>query len=156
MGSETYANTSTDDDSISTFITAVANLAAQCDHDNTSMSQLLETNQTMQTNFSAIMKELESIRHHMNYTNVHATTVQDRKGPPSSIHEVPHIQQTTPPDTPYSIKSRTSTLIFEHHLDAKSLYMNIQKPAHHGAQGELMHGTQDSQKISINVTACTS
>ncbi len=92
----------------------------------------------------------------MNYITAHATTVQDRKSSPSSIYEVPHIQQTTPPDTPYSIESRTSTLIYEHHLDAKSLYMNIQKPAHHGAQGELMHSTQDFQKISINVTACTS
>ncbi len=49
-----------------------------------------------------------------------------------------------------------STLIHGPHMDAKPIFMNIHKLAHHEAQGELMHGTLDQQKIKINVTACIS
>ncbi len=43
-----------------------------------------------------------------------------------------------------------------HHLDAKQLYTNTLKHAHHGAQDELMHSTPDQHKITIIVTACSS
>ena len=93
----TYNNFTTNDVSISHFNTAVANLAAQHACDKATMSQLLETNQTMQNNLNAIMQEIQSIRHQMIFSNSHATTVQDNHGLPSSIYAAPLIQQTTSP-----------------------------------------------------------
>ncbi len=72
-------------------------LSAQCAQDTAPMIQLLETNQLMSNNMNAIMQELQSIRHKMNYSISHATSVLDRHGSPSSIYAEPCIQQTTPP-----------------------------------------------------------
>ncbi len=55
-----------------------------------------------------------------------------------------------------SIESTTSIPNHGHHLDAKQLYTNTLKHAHHGAQDELMHSTPDQHKITIIVTACSS
>ncbi len=52
----TYANIATDDDSMSNFNTAVANLATQYTQDNATKGQLLETNQTMQNNLNTIIQ----------------------------------------------------------------------------------------------------
>ncbi len=100
LGSATYANTATDNDFISTFNIAVANLAGQCAQDNAAMSKLSETNQTMKLTLNAIMQELQSIKHKMNYSNAHTPTVQDSHCPPSSIYAVPNIPSSNLPQNP--------------------------------------------------------
>lgn len=100
-GTTTYANIATDDDSISTFNTAVANLTAQRAQDNAAMSQLSDTNHSMQSNINTIMQELQTIKHQMNYTNAQATHMKSNYGPPSAIYAAapmpPNIMQAQPP-----------------------------------------------------------
>lgn len=71
-GTTTHVNIAKDDNSISTFDTAVADLATHCAQDNTTMRKLSETNQSMQTNLNNIIQELQTSKHQMNYSNAHA------------------------------------------------------------------------------------
>ncbi len=82
----TFVNIATEYGSISTFNTIVANLAALHVQDSTTMSQLLKTSQTMQSNFNIIMQDFREIKYQKNYSNAHVPTVQDRYDPPPLFH----------------------------------------------------------------------
>ncbi len=56
----------------------MANLAAQHAQENAATSQFFATSLIMQSNLNIIMQELQSIKHQMNYSNVHSPTVPDR------------------------------------------------------------------------------
>lgn len=96
----TYANIAKNDDSISTFSIAVANPAVKCAQDNTTMNQLSETNQFMQSNLNTTMQESQSIKHQMIYSNGHASQLRNNNGPnqqflwhPPCLHRFKNHQQ---------------------------------------------------------------
>ncbi len=100
LGNTSYANIATDDDSIFTFNTAVANLAAQHAQDNAAMSHLSETNQSMQSNLTTIMQELQSIEHQIDHNATHKQLRHNDNGLPSSIYTAQYIQPNLPPSPP--------------------------------------------------------
>ncbi len=69
----------TDDDSISIFKIAAANLAAQCTQNNAAMSS--ETILTIQSNLNTIMKELQTIKNQTNYSAIHTSLIHNNSGP---------------------------------------------------------------------------
>ncbi len=99
-GNITYTNIATNDDFISTFNTAVTNLAAHFSQGDVALSQLSESIQTMQSNLNTIKHEFQAIKHQMNYSATQSPLRIDSIGPSRFIYVVTTMQPHLPPPTP--------------------------------------------------------
>ncbi len=120
LGNTTHSTLNIADDSISTFYSAIANLAAKYTHNNAAMSQLFETNQTMQSNLNTIIQELKTSNHHMKYSATNTPLMHNNMNPnpPSMQHNPTH---TTKPVA----TSTSSTLICS--IPSVTVYTNMNR-----------------------------
>ncbi len=124
-GTTTFANIAADDDSISSFNTAVA---LPC---HKIILSWVKTNQTIQSNLNTIMQELQTIKHQMNYGATHTPLMCNNGGHyHQSIQHNPYNQTCCHFHQLKSLCSKPLTTIHtnRHRTSMQSIHQRIPTP----------------------------